>query len=206
MRDFAFAQPSAPALPKRSRLTYGIAAIVHILLFALLTHVKTEPKRVSSAGSPFGSMTAYVAGSIAAGPAVARSKPVEPKKTTPAMRTVTTVPKDDQAVGGTSAGSPGVAGGPVGTGPVRLGSGGNLTLIRKVTPIYPALMQSARMTGQVVLDAIIHEDGTIGDVKILRSTNDAFAQSAIVAVKQWRYTAPGFEGILTVSVNFTLAV
>jgi hypothetical protein len=24
-------------------------------------------------------------------------------------------------------------------------------------------------------------------------------------VKQWRYTAPGFEGILTVSVNFTLA-
>jgi TonB family protein len=208
MRDFAFAQPSAPALPKRSRLTYGIAAIVHILLFTLLTHVTTEPKRVSSAGSPFGSMTAYVAGPIAARPTVARSKPVEPKKTAAlATRTATAVPKDDEAVAGTSTGSPGVAGGgQVGTGPVRLGSGGNLTLIKKVSPIYPALMQSARMTGVVVLDAIIHGDGTIGDVKILRSTNDAFAQSAIAAVKQWRYTAPGFEGILTVNVNFTLAV
>jgi TonB family protein len=87
---------------------------------------------------------------------------------------------------------------------VRLGSGGNLTLIKKVTPIYPTLMQSARMSGQVVLDAIIHPDGTIGDVTVLRSTNEAFAQSAIAAVKQWRYTAPGFEGILTVNVNFTL--
>jgi TonB family protein len=67
--------------------------------------------------------------------------------------------------------------------------------LAKVTPIYPTLMQSARMTGQVVLDAIIHPDGTIGDIKVLRSTNDAFAQSAIAAVKQWRDTAPGFEGI-----------
>ena len=87
---------------------------------------------------------------------------------------------------------------------MRLGSGGSLTLIKKVTPIYPTLMQSARMTGQVVLDAVIHPDGTIGDITVLRATNDAFAQSAIAAVRQWRYTAIGFEGILTVNVNFTL--
>jgi protein TonB len=87
---------------------------------------------------------------------------------------------------------------------VRFGSGGTLTLIKKVQPIYPVLMQTARVTGQVVLDAIIHPDGTIGDIKVLQSTNDAFAQTAIAAVKQWRYAAPGFEGILTVNVNFTL--
>jgi TonB family protein len=205
VKNFSFAQPSTSGLPRHSRSTYGIAAVVHIVLIAFLIQVKTQPKRVSSAGSPFGSMIAYVAGSIAAGPAAAPSKPVEPKKTAVATRRATAVPKDDQAGAGTSAGSTGVAGGQAGTGPVRLGSGGNLTLIKKVTPIYPTLMQSARMTGQVVLDAIIHPDGTIGDVTVLRSTNDAFAQSAIAAVKQWRYTAPGFEGILTVSVNFTLA-
>ena len=205
MRDFTFAQPSTSGVPTHGRLTYGIAAVVHILLFAVLIQVKTQPKRVSSAGSPFGSMTAYVAGPIAAGPAAAPSKPVEPKKTALATKTATAVPKDDPAGAGTSAGSAGVAGGQAGTGPVRLGSGGSLTLIKKVTPIYPTLMQSARMPGQVVLDAIIHPDGTIGDVTVLRSTNDAFAQSAIAAVKQWRYTAPGFEGILTVSVNFTMA-
>ena len=65
-------------------------------------------------------------------------------------------------------------------------------------------MQSARVTGQVVLDAIIKPDGTIGDIKVLQATNEAFAQSAIAAVKQWQYTALGFEGILTVNVNFSM--
>ncbi len=81
-----------------------MAAVVHILLFALLIHVKTPPRRVSSAGSPYGSMTAYVAGPIAAGQAAAPSKPVEPKKTALTTRTATAVPKDDQAGAGTSAG------------------------------------------------------------------------------------------------------
>ena len=204
MNSLALAQLPTSGLPRHSRSTYAIAALVHILLLALFIHVRSQPRRVSSAGSPYGSMTAYIAGSIAPGAAALPSKPVEPKKIALTTRRATAVPKDDQAAAGTSAGSAGVAGGQVGTGPVRLGSGGTLTLIKKVTPIYPTLMQSARMTGQVVLDAIIHPDGTIGDVTILRSTNEAFAQSAIAAVKQWRYTAPGFEGILTVSVIFTL--
>ena len=88
---------------------------------------------------------------------------------------------------------------------MRLGTGGNVTLVRRVQPVYPALLQSARVAGQVVLDAIINPDGTIGAITVLKSTNEAYAQSAIQAVKQWRYTAIGFQGILTVTVNFTLA-
>ena len=65
-------------------------------------------------------------------------------------------------------------------------------------------MQSARVAGQVMLDAIIHHDGTIGDVTVLRATNAVFAQSAILAVKQWRYSPIPYEGIVTVTVNFTL--
>jgi TonB family protein len=92
-----------------------------------------------------------------------------------------------------------------GSGPVRLGgSGGNVTLIKKVQPVYPALLQTARVTGHVILDAIINPDGTIGEVKVLSSSNQAFAQSAIEAMKQWRYTPIGFQGVLTVTVNFTL--
>jgi TonB family protein len=205
MNSLALAQPPTSGLPRHSRSTYAIAAAVHVLLLVLLVAVKTQPKRVSSAGSPFGSMIAYVAGPSASGAAALPSKPVEAKKN-PLATTKTTIAKDDQAAAGTSAGagSAGAAGGQIGAGPVRLGTGGNLTLVKKVTPIYPTLMQSARISGQVVLDAIIHPDGTIGDITILRSTNEAFAQSAIAAVKQWQYTAPGFEGILTVNVNFTL--
>jgi len=179
---------------------YVIAAVVHLTLFAALLNFKTQPTRVNSAGSPFASMTAYVPGPAAAAPA-ATAKPAAPNKNALTTKTARAVPKEDHS----AAGSPGVAGaGQAGSGPVRLGTGGNLTLITRVQPIYPPLMQSARATGQVVLDAIIHPDGTIGDITVLRSTNDAFAQSAIAAVKQWRYSAPGFEGILTVSVNFTL--
>jgi protein TonB len=146
-------------------------------------------------------MTAYVPGPAAAGPvasAAAKPKPIAPKKPALTATAAQPVASQEQAV----AGSAGVGG--QGSGPVRFGSGGSLTLIKKVQPIYPALMQTARLTGQVVLDAIIHADGSIGDIKVLQSTNDVFAQSAIAAVKQWRYAAPGFEGILTVSVNFTL--
>jgi TonB family protein len=147
-------------------------------------------------------MTAYVPGPAAAGSTASASKPLEPKKTALTTKAAEPVAQDDHA----SAGTPGVVeGDQSGSGPVRFGSGGNLTLIKRVKPIYPVLMQTARVTGHVVLDAIIHPDGTIGDITVLQSTNDAFAQSAIAAVKQWRYTAPGFEGILTVTVNFTLS-
>jgi TonB family protein len=183
---------------------YFIAALVHLVLLAFLIHLKTQPPRVTSAGSPFGSMTAYVSGGAAAAEHVASApKPAALKRNALTTKTAKAVSNDAAS----SAGSAGVAGaGQAGSGPVRFGSGGELTLVKRVQPIYPTLMQSARMTGQVVLDAIIHPDGTIGDITVLRSTNDAFAQSAIAAVKQWRYTAPGFEGILTVTVNFTLNV
>jgi TonB family protein len=204
MRDFAFADAATPVIPRHNRSTLVIAALVHVVLITFLIQVRNHPTRVSSAGSSFGSMTAYVAGAIAAAPAAATAKPVAPK--TPALTTKTAkvIPQDGADAQG-AAGAAGVAGaGQAGSGLVRLGSGGNLTLIKRVQPIYPTLMQSARMSGQVVLDAIIRPDGTIGDVTVLRATNDAFAQSAIAAMKQWRYTALGFEGILTVSVNFTL--
>ena len=200
VKDFAFAAQSNSGLPRHMRSTYAIVAALYVLVVALLIHISTQPVRVGSAGSPFASMTAYVPGPAAAGATASSSKPIESKKAAMTTKAAKPAEADDRA----GAGSPGVAGGQSGSGPVRLGSGGNLTLITKVQPAYPRLMQAARMTGQVTLDAIIHPDGTIGDITVLRSTNDSFAESAVAAVKQWRYTAPGFEGILTVNVNFSL--
>jgi TonB family protein len=202
LRDFAFAAATPRLVPTHNRPTLVIAAVIHALLFAALLQVKTKPVRVSSAGSPQGGIAAYVAGPIGAA-AAAVPKPREAKtalKTAAAKNT----PKEDHSDAATAVGSAGVVGaGQAGSGPVRLGSGG-ITLVRKVQPVYPAVMQSARVSGQVQLDAIIHADGTIGDVTVLRSTNGVFAQSAIDAVKQWKYTPIGFEAIVTVTVNFTL--
>src|SRR5262249_1410041 len=139
-------------------------------------------------------------------PTTAAPKPPEPKKTALATETAKAAPKHD-AADAHPVGSAGVVGADQSErGPARLGgSGGTVTLIRRVQPLYPGVMQAARVTGRVVLDATINPDGTIGAVTVLSSTNEAFAQSAIAAVKQWRYTAIGFSGVLTVTANFPLS-
>jgi TonB family protein len=206
VRDFAFADPAPVVLPRHNTSTLVVAAMLHVLLFVVLTQVKARPVRVRTAGSPSQGIAAYIAGPASVMPAtVAAPKPAEPKKTALKTETAKASQKDEvadaHAVG--SAGAVGAA--QPDQGPVRLGgSGGNVTLIKKVQPLYPGVLQAARVTGRVVLDAIINPDGTIGDVTVLSSTNDAFSQSAIAAVKQWRYTAIGFRGVLTVTVNFTL--
>ena len=207
MRDFAFAHTSSEILPKSNRLTYAIVAALHLLLLAILIYGRTQPTRLSSAGSASGSIAVYTSGSVG-GPAAASAKPVQLKKrvSTAPMPAKAVQPQEMQSQDAQSgSGSAGVAdAGQGGAGPVRLGSGGNLTLLKRVQPVYPQLMQSARIPGAVVLDAVIHQDGTIGQVTVVRATNDAFAQSAIAAVKQWRYAPLGFEGLLTVNVTFTL--
>jgi TonB family protein len=196
-----------PVLPRHNGSTLLVAAFVHLLLFFAVTHVKTRPVRVNSAGSPTAGIAAYVAGPVGVMPAtIAAPKPTAPKKTALKTEVAKHARQEEQSDAAQAVGSAGVvgAGQPGAAGPVRLGAGGNVTLVKRVQPVYPAVMQSARVTGQVVLDAVINPDGTIGDITVLKSTNEAFAQSAIQAVKQWRYTAIGFQGILTVSVNFTL--
>jgi len=208
--DFVFAEASAPVLPRHNGSTLIVAALMHAMLFGVITHVKSRPVRVASAGAPSGSIAAYVPGPSSVMPATIvapkpKPAPVEPK-TALKTETAKAEPADDASSNASkTVGSAGVVGaGQPGAGPVRLGAGGTVTLIKRVQPIYPAIMQSARMPGHVTLDAIINPDGSIGDVKVLSSTNEAFAQSAIAAVRQWRYNAIGFQGILTVTVNFTL--
>jgi len=192
-------------LPRHNGTTLVVAAMMHILLFFAVTQLKTRPVRVSSAGSPTAGIAAYIPGPAGVMPAtIAAQKPAAPKKTALKTEVAKSVSKEEQSTA-QAVGSSGVVGaGQAGAGPVRPGAGGNVTLVRRVQPVYPPVMQSARVAGQVVLDAIINPDGTIGDISVLKSTNEAFAQSAIQAVKQWRYTAIGFQGILTVTVNFSL--
>jgi TonB family protein len=193
-------------LPKRNRLPLVIAAVFHVVLLGSLIFIRTKPVRVNPEGSSTGGIAAYVSGDTGGGTPAAAPRP-EPKKTALKTEAAKSAPKDNQSdAGGGAVGTAGVAGaGQAGNGPVRLGSGGNITLLKKIQPVYPGAFQAARVQGQVTLDAIIHADGTIGEVTVLRSTNDAFARSATDAVKQWKYAPIGFEAILTVTVNFTLA-
>jgi protein TonB len=93
--------------------------------------------------------------------------------------------------------------------PIRVG--GNIkqpARIKNVNPVYPAIAQSARVQGVVIVEAIIGANGKVQDAKILRSI-PLLDQAALEAVRQWEYTPTLLNGvpvpvIMTVTVNFTL--
>ena len=93
--------------------------------------------------------------------------------------------------------------------PVRVG--GQIkppTQISKVQPVYPLIAQSARVSGVVILEALIGVDGRVADAKVLRSI-PLLDQAALDAVRQWVYTPTLMNGvpvpiIMTVTVTFTL--
>jgi TonB family protein len=59
-------------------------------------------------------------------------------------------------------------------------------LVQKTTPIYPPIAKTARVSGTVVLQAIISKTGTIDDVQVI-SGPAMLRQAALTAVRNWRY-------------------
>ncbi len=59
-------------------------------------------------------------------------------------------------------------------------------LVRQVNPQYPAMAREMRVEGDVVLEAVIGEDGTVRDLKAV-SGPAMLVNPAIQAVRQWRY-------------------
>jgi TonB family protein len=89
--------------------------------------------------------------------------------------------------------------------------GGNIPApkkIKDVKPVYPAIAQSARVQGIVIIEATIDVDGSVADTQILRSI-PLLDQAAIDAVRQWRFVPTLLNGqptpiIMSVTVNFQL--
>lgn len=86
---------------------------------------------------------------------------------------------------------PGTGGG-FGGGAFRPGNGINPpSLIRQVEPKYTSDAMRAKVQGDVELEAVILPNGTVGDVRIVKSLDDKFGldQEAIKAAKQWLFKA-----------------
>jgi protein TonB len=93
--------------------------------------------------------------------------------------------------------------------PVRIG--GQISapeLLRRVEPVYPDIAVIAKVTGTVILEAVVATDGSVQTVKVLRPVK-FLDQAAIDAVKQWRYKPLVLNGIptpfvLTVTLTFSI--
>ncbi len=59
-------------------------------------------------------------------------------------------------------------------------------ITRRVNPVYPPIAKQARIQGIVHLEAIIANDGSIQNLRVIEG-HPLLAQSALNAVSQWRY-------------------
>lgn len=91
--------------------------------------------------------------------------------------------------------------------------GGNVAranLITQVTPVYPQAAKDARIQGAVKIAATISTDGVPSELRVVSSPSDDLSQSALEAVRQWRYRPTLLNGnpvaiATSISVNYTLA-
>ena len=93
--------------------------------------------------------------------------------------------------------------------PIRVSNGvQNSRLINRVDPVYPELAKRARVSGIVLLQVTVDEQGLVAGIKLIRG-HPLLNQSAIDAVSQWMYSPTLLSGepvpvIATVTVNFLL--
>jgi TonB family protein len=85
------------------------------------------------------------------------------------------------------------SGGGTGGGVYRPGNGVSVPrILREVKPQYTADAMRAKIQGLVELEAVVLPDGSVGEVRVVRSLDAVFGldQEAIKAVRQWRFV-PG---------------
>jgi protein TonB len=118
-------------------------------------------------------------------------------------------------VGGTLGGEVGGTGTGTGeaadaNGPLRVGGDVKAPVaISRVEPKYTDTARKSRVTGVVVVEAIIDSNGRVDRVKVLKGLPMGLSEAAENAVRQWRFKPATLNGqpvdvIFSLTVNFTL--
>ena len=77
--------------------------------------------------------------------------------------------------------------------------------VSKVDPAYPAALIRDKVEGVVVLRAVIHSDGTVGDIRILQSLNETLDENAETALQQWHFR-PGTKNGAPVDLEAVIKI
>jgi protein TonB len=96
----------------------------------------------------------------------------------------------------------------VGEGPYGVGNGvTGPQLIHRTPPQYSPEAMRAKVQGVAVLSGVVGVDGTLHDIRVVRSLDAAFGldREAIACVKQWRFR-PGMRQGKPVAVYVTIEV
>jgi len=102
------------------------------------------------------------------------------------------------------------SGGGTGGGPFRAGSGIEPPrLLREVKAEYTEEARRRNIRGEVLLEIVVKNDGSVGDVRVLQGLGGGLESRAITAVKQWKFAPATRRGqpvdvLVEVAVEFTV--
>ena len=68
-------------------------------------------------------------------------------------------------------------------------------ILTKVQPTYPMAAKKAGIQGTVELEATISKDGVPMELRVVSSPSDDLSQSALEAVREWRYRPTSLNGV-----------
>jgi len=76
--------------------------------------------------------------------------------------------------------------------------------LEKPVPVYPPMARQLKVTGKVVIEAIVDESGAVGEVRVVTG-NAMLARPATEVVKKWKFRpflADGKPAPAVVSLSF----
>lgn len=76
---------------------------------------------------------------------------------------------------------------------------------RKVDPAYPLQLMRENVSGTVIVYAVIHADGSVGNVRVLRGVDERLDRFAVEAVSQWKFE-PATKAGVPVDVEATFRI
>jgi TonB family protein len=67
--------------------------------------------------------------------------------------------------------------------------------LQKVDPKYPPTLITERVTGEVILYAVIRRDGSVDSIQLVRGIDERLDANAIRALRQWKFRPGAKQGI-----------
>jgi TonB family protein len=77
--------------------------------------------------------------------------------------------------------------------------------LTKADPSYPAALMRDRVEGTVVLYAVIHSDGHVGEIRVLEGVHEVLDENARLALLKWRFR-PGHRNGVPVDLEAVIKI
>jgi TonB family protein len=78
-------------------------------------------------------------------------------------------------------------------------------LVEKVNPVYPPSAREEKVTGTVIVNTVVTEDGMVDAIEVVESPDERLSAAAVEAIKKWQFEPALCDG-KPVAVYYNLTV